>query len=152
MAFESIDYNIPVLQGQDNANVAQVGLPSADGNIDNLTNHITDNPSGAQTSDVFDGTKSVDASLRGTMNEPDRYIEQDEATRRADFSQANAHDDAADVKAYFDGLVAAGAGEEGKTIIQTVANDICPMVDNWKTIKAGTALPQPSISINKTLF
>lgn len=80
----ALDYNIPVSEDASAVQNLSVVFPEADTNIENLTNHITDDLSGTvgkSATVTLDGSfPSRDAqSLKGIDGMPERYILQDDA-------------------------------------------------------------------------
>lgn len=79
----ALDYNIPVSEEASAVQNLSVVFPEADTNIDNLTNHITDDLSGTEGKSAtvtLDGSfPARDAqSLQGFDGCPDRHILQDD--------------------------------------------------------------------------
>ena len=83
----ALDYNIPVSEDASAVQGLSATFPEADTNLDNLTNHITDDLGGTEGKSALvtlDGTAANMAardgqSLDGVFTGPDRYILQDDS-------------------------------------------------------------------------
>lgn len=108
-----LDYNIPVSEDASAVQNLSVVFPEADTDINNLTNHITDDISGTEGKSAtvtLDGQfPARDAqSLDGIDGRPDRYILQDDSRldkHKTDASQGSVED----VVGYANKLRVAGA-------------------------------------------